>query len=81
MQAPAGAAADGAQAASRAPWCWSSLGPTLVEEFPARPGGLVKDLHLILGEQAIGMVRPHVPDDGVALVRASDNDPVGDVVD
>jgi hypothetical protein len=55
--------------------------PTRLDGLPARPCGFLEGLHLILGEQAIGMADPHVLDDGVDLGRTYDRDPVGDVVD
>jgi hypothetical protein len=74
--------------ASPAPWSvsraadWSRTGrpPTLLEGLSARPCGLVEGLHLVIGEQAVGVVDSHVSDDPVELARACDGDSVGDVV-
>jgi hypothetical protein len=58
----------------------AGLGPTRLDGLPARPCGLVEGLHLVIGEQAVGVVHPHVLDDPVELARACDGDSVGDVV-
>ena len=57
------------------------LGPTRLDGLPTRLRDLVEGLHLVVGEQAVCVVRPHVLDDGVDLGRTCDSDPVGDVVD
>src|SRR5437016_1354851 len=65
---------------SAAGWSRTDHLPTHLEGFPARPRSLVEDLHLVIGEQAVGVVDPHVPDDPIELARACDGDSVGDVV-
>src|SRR6516165_2103984 len=79
MQAPTGAAADGAQAASRAPWCtgrgWPGLGLTRLEGLPACPRGLV------LAARVCEVVPPHLFDNLVDLGRVPcEGNSVGDVV-
>jgi hypothetical protein len=56
--------------------------PTFPDGLPARPGGLVEDLHLGFGEQAVGVVNPHVSNDSVELGRvACSGDSVEDIID
>jgi hypothetical protein len=53
-----------------------------LEGRPARPRGLVEDLHLGFGQQSVGVVDPHVSIDSVELGRvARSGDPVEDVID
>jgi hypothetical protein len=60
---------------------WRGCDSRWLDGLSARSRGLVEDLHLVLGEQAIGVAYPQVFDDLVELVRACDGDSVGDVVD